>query len=63
MNEKNLFQFGTKVLFYRRRENDLLQYFIIDSDLVYFHDASGGLLNAMGVTPYERNEWRLFLDS
>ena len=49
MNEKNLLQHGTKVTFYRNRKKDLLQYFRVDSDLVYGHDVSG-LLYAMGVT-------------
>ncbi len=58
LNEKKLLQHGTKVTFYCSREKDILQYFRVDSDLVYCHDVSG-LLNAMGVTPYDPNEWRL----
>ncbi len=37
LNEKNLLQHGTKVTFYRSRGKDLLQYFRVDSDLVYCH--------------------------
>ena len=55
LNEKNLLQHGTKVTFYRSREKDLLQYFRVDSDLVYCHDVSG-LLYAVGVTLYDPNE-------
>ncbi len=61
LNEKNLPHHGGKVTFYRRIEKGLLQYFRVDSDLVYCHVL--GLLNAKGVIPYEPNEWQLFLDS
>ena len=58
----NLLQDGTKVTFYRHRENELLKYFATEKDFVYCNDVSG-LLNAMGVTWYDPKEWRLFLDS
>ena len=62
LNDKNLLQDGTKVTFYRHRENDLLKYFATEKDFVYCNDVSG-LLNAMGVTSYDPKEWWLFLDS
>ena len=62
LNEKHLLERGTKISFYRNREHDLLKYFRYESDLVYCHDISG-LINEMGVTSYDPNEWRLFLDS
>ena len=62
LNDKNLLQDGTKVGFYRHRENELLKYFATEKDFVYCNDVSG-LLNAMGVTSYDPKEWRLFLES
>ena len=62
LNDKNLLQDGTKVRFYRHRENELLKYFATEKDFVYCNDVSG-LLNAMGVTSYDPKEWRLFLES
>lgn len=62
LKEKNLLEQGTKITFYRKREYGLLQYFKVESGLVYCHDVSG-LLNAMGMPSYNSNEWRLFLDS
>ncbi len=62
LNDKNLLQDGTKVTFYRNRENELLKFFATEKDFVYCSDISG-LLNAMGVTSYDSKEWRLFLDS
>jgi hypothetical protein len=62
LSEKKLLEQGTKITFYRKREYDLLQYFRVESGLVYCHDVSG-LVNAMGVTSYHSNEWRMFLDS
>ena len=61
LNDRNLLQDGTKVTFYRHRENELLKYFATEKDFVYCNEVFG-LLNAMGVTSYDPKEWRLFLD-
>ena len=60
--EKNLLQPGSSVTFYRNREKLFLNYFSLKSSLVYCHDIESLLLQ-LGITQYQRNEWRLFIDS
>ena len=62
LNEKYLLEKGTKVTFYRKREQDLLRFFEYENDLVYCNDIAG-LLKEMGVELYDPNDWRLFIDS
>ncbi len=59
LNENNLLQHDTNETFYRIRVNDILPYFRVASNLFYCHNVSG-LLNAIDVTPYDPNEWRLY---
>ena len=62
LQEKNLLQPGSSVTFYRNREKLFLNYFSLKSSLVYCHDIEGLLLQ-LGITQYQPNEWRLFIDS
>ena len=62
LQEKNLLQPGSSVTFYRNREKLFLNYFSLKSSLVYCHDIEGLLLQ-LGITQYQLNEWRLFIDS
>lgn len=62
LKEKNLLASGTKVTFYRTREQDLLPFFNSENDLVFCSDVQGLLLK-MGLSKYQPSEWRLFIDS
>ena len=62
LQEKNLLQPGSSVTFYRNREKLFLNYFSLKSSLVYCHDIEGLLLQ-LGITQYQPNEWKLFIDS
>ncbi|KAI6651782.1 hypothetical protein LOD99_5029 [Oopsacas minuta] len=62
LNDKNLLHPGTKITYYRNREQSLLPYFSNDNSLVWCNDV-GGLLGEMGVQEYRPNEWRLLIDS
>ena len=62
IKEKNMLQKETNVTFYRNREKGPSAFFETDNDFVYCCDVAG-LLVAMGVSQYDPNEWRLFIDS
>ena len=62
LKDKNSFSAGTKVIFYRTREKELLPYFCLENGFVYCIDIEGLLLN-MGVPEYRYQDWRLFIDS
>jgi len=57
---KHLLHPGTNVTFYRNREQEIFQFFTSTVGLVYFHDLKS-LLEAMGLTQYKDEEWRLFI--
>ena len=63
LQEKHLLKAGTRVSFYRNREEKLRKYFQSDGQLVYCTDIEGLLLLAMGLSGYRSNDWRLFIDS
>lgn len=54
LKEKNLLASGTKVTFYRAREQDLLSFFNSENDLVFCSDVQGLLLK-MGLSEYQPN--------
>lgn len=62
LNEKNLLEQGVKVSYFRTRESTFLQYFRSDSGFVFCHNIPR-LLKELGVSIYNPNEWRLFIDS
>ena len=62
LNEKKCLGSGTKITFYRYREQKLLQYLTKKNDLVYCNNVQELLLE-MGIPTYNPQEWRLFLDS
>ncbi|XP_069623312.1 uncharacterized protein [Ranitomeya imitator] len=62
LNEKQLLEQGAKVSYFRTRESTFLQYFRCDSGFVFCHNIPG-LLQELGLSMYNPNEWRLFIDS
>lgn len=64
LREKNLLSKGTKVSYYRDREKDFRKYFEKDetSSLVYCSDVFG-LMDELKKNCYEKEQWRLFIDS
>lgn len=62
LNEKNLLNPGTKITFYRKREQFLLPFFNNEDNLVFCQDVKGLLLE-MGLSQYFPEDWRLFIDS
>ena len=62
MQEKNLFHPDTSVTFFRKREEELLKYFIYEDGLVFCNDIHHLPLD-LGLREYKPEEWRLFIDS
>ncbi|GBP63242.1 hypothetical protein EVAR_56623_1 [Eumeta japonica] len=61
LKEKSLSS-GVKIIFYRTREQNLLQFFSSDENLVFCHNVNG-LMTFMGLKTYHASDWRLFIDS
>ena len=61
LQEKNLLHACTSVIFYRKREEELLKYFTSKDGLVFCNDMHHLLLD-LGLREY-KPEWRLFIDS
>ena len=61
LKEKRLLVPGTTFYWYRRREEEFLEYFTEDGPLVYCNNIEG-LLSQYGVK-YNAKEWRLFIDA
>jgi len=61
LQEKHLLHPGTYITFYLNREQEFFQFFTSSDGLVYFRDLKS-LLEAMGLTQYKDEEWRLFID-
>ena len=57
IKEKNLFQPGTLITFYRKRYIEFLPYFTQENDIVYCNDVAG-LLRQLGVQQYDPQNWR-----
>ena len=62
LNDRNLLQQGTKITFYRTRDDEFLRFFEQLIDFVFCIDISGLLLK-FGVNEYKPEEWKLFIDS
>ena len=62
LKEKNLFQPGTLITFYRKCHIEFLPYFTQKNDIVYCNDIAG-LLRQPGVQQYDPQDWRLFIGS
>ena len=62
LEERNLLKRGTNITYYRKREQDFVQYFSYEEDFVFCHDVDG-LLKELGLQNYDPTEWRLFIDS
>ena len=52
---------GTQSTVYRTREKAFLNFFSLESDLVYCSDVNG-LMNELKPNVYKDEEWRLFID-
>lgn len=61
LKAKNLLSPGVVFSWYRNREDEFLQYFTSDQNLVYCCNIPG-LVEHLG-TSYSASEWRLFIDS
>ena len=61
LEEKNLLHTGTSATFYRKREEELLKYFIFKEDLVFCNNIHH--LLDLGLSEYKPEDWRLFIDS
>ena len=53
---------GTIITFYRNRDDLLLLFFAMEDDFVFCYNIPG-LLAEMGLSKYNSDEWRLFIDS
>ena len=62
LNDRNLLQQGTKITFYRARDDEFLRFFEKLLDFIFCIDIPGLLLK-LGVNEYKPEEWRLFIDS
>ena len=62
LKEKNLLKPGAIITFYRKRHGEFLPYFAQENEIVYCNNVEG-LLKRLGVFEYNRNDWRLFIDS
>ncbi|QQP53101.1 Uncharacterized protein FKW44_005452 [Caligus rogercresseyi] len=62
LSEKNLLQSGTTISFYRTRDSEFVSFFSEKDGLVYCNDIVG-LLDKLGISNYNPQEWRLFMDS
>ena len=62
LNEKNLFEQGVKVSYFQTRKSTFLQYFRSNNSFVFCHNIPG-LLKELGLSNYNPNEWRMFIDS
>ena len=61
LKEKNLLQPGTFITYYRNRHAEFLPYFTQEKDTVFCNNVEG-VLKKLGVTQYDPNDWRLFID-
>ena len=62
LKEKNLLQPGTVITYYRNRLAEFLPYFTQEKDIVFCNNVEG-VLKKLGVTQYDPNDWRLFINS
>ena len=62
LKEKNLLKPGTFVTYYQNRHAEFLPYFTQEKDIAFCNNVEG-VLKKLGVTQYDPNDWRLFIDS
>ena len=62
LGEHGVLDSGTKIIFYRNKGDLLLRFFTMEDDFVFFINIPG-LLPEMGLSKYNSDEWRLFIDS
>ena len=62
LGEHGVLDSGTKNTFYRNRDDLLLRFFTTEDDFVFYNNIPS-LLAEMGLSKYDLNEWRLFIDS
>ena len=61
LNDGKFLQQGTKITFYKTRDDKFLRFFEELPDFVFCIDVPSLLLN-LGVNEYKQEEWRLFID-
>ena len=61
LNDGNFLQQGTKITFYKTRDDEFLRFFEELPDFVFCIDIPGLLLK-VSVNEYKPEEWRLFID-
>ena len=61
LQQWNLLESDVRISLFRDRQKELVQFFLMEGDLVYCHDIDG-LMAALRIT-YDPNGWRLFIDS
>ena len=62
LSEHGILDSGTKIAFYRNRDDLLISFFTKEDDFVYCNNTQG-LLSEMGLPVYNPDEWRLFINS
>ena len=62
LNDQNFLQQGTKITFFKTRDDEFLRFFEELPDFVFCIDIPSLLLQ-LGVNEYKPEEWRLFIDS
>ena len=62
LKDQNILQHGTKITFYRTRENEFAQFFDDQLNFVFCEDILVVLMK-LGVAEYSPADWRLFIDS
>lgn len=62
LQQKNLLETDTTVTLYRKRNKSFLQYFSGHNDYLYFATNIEGLMTELELS-YEKDNWRLFIDS
>ena len=62
LGEHGILDSGTKIAFYRDRDDLLIRFFTMENDFVCCNNIQG-FLSEMGLSEYNPDEWRLFIDS
>ena len=62
LGEHGTLNSGTKITFYQDRDDLLIRFFTKEDDFIYCNNIQG-LLSKMGLSEYNPDEWRLFIDS
>ena len=62
LSEHHVLHSEARITYYRRRDEELIRYFSEEGDFVFCNNIPG-LHSAMGLSQYNPNEWRLFIDS